>query len=345
MRSRANLPVFLAYLLICLGVAGFLGAQMGGEFILGGYHVRAVFKTASDLVPGDDVTMSGLRVGKVESLSPASGTTQATLIIHKQFAPLFADARAVIRQKNLLGETYIEVNRGGAATGRLGDGGLIDEQHTLTPVEIDQVLNALDPQIRDRLAMVLNSLGQATAGRGADLNTSAGDLAALAADLQVLSHTLASNSDHLDSLLADLSKVMQTLAAWHSEFRGMIADWDHVMQTLASREQALQGTLVEQDRVMAIFDEALSNGGAQGLNLALARAPTALDNLNHYLKGGLVQFGVVRNDTPGIAHLFDELASVMSGVGIADEAGPDKGKVVHMWRVFCAGQCFQVTVP
>src|SRR5437588_917558 len=139
---------------------------MGGEFILGGYHVRAVFKTASDLVPGDDVTMSGLRVGKVESLSPASGTTQATLIIHKQFAPLFADARAVIRQKNLLGETYIEVNRGDASQGAIADGGTINEDHTLTPVEVDQVLNALDPQVRDQLNIVINTLGQATAGRG-----------------------------------------------------------------------------------------------------------------------------------------------------------------------------------
>ena len=49
MRSRANLPVFLAYCVIALLAAGFLAAQMGGEFVLGGYRVSAVFKSASDL--------------------------------------------------------------------------------------------------------------------------------------------------------------------------------------------------------------------------------------------------------------------------------------------------------
>lgn len=345
MRSRSNLPVFLGYVVLCLLVAGFLGAQMGGEFMLGGYRVHAVFKTGADLVAGDDVTMAGLRVGKVESLSPSSDSTQVVLLMHKDFAPLFRDARAVVRQKNLLGEAYIEVNRGQPSTGAIADGGVIDEQHTLTPVEVDQVLNALDPQVRDRLAIVINSLGQGIAGRGADMNAAAADLQTVAVDLQTIAHSLASNSDHLDSLIADLAKIIETLAAWHSDFKAMIADWDKVMQTLASREQALQGTFTEQDRVLAIFDQALSNGAAEGLNRAIAQAPSTLDRASHYLDAGTRVFGVVRNDTPGIAHLFDELASVMSGIGIADEPGVDKGKTVHMWRVFCPGQCFGPQLP
>src|SRR5947209_17877824 len=123
---------------------------MGGEFVLGGYRVNAIFKTGADLVPGDDVTMAGRRVGKFESLSPMSGSGQVTMLLHRDFAPLFKDARAVIRQKNLLGETYVEVNRGDQAQGSIADGGTIDESHTLTPVEIDQVLSALDPQARDQ---------------------------------------------------------------------------------------------------------------------------------------------------------------------------------------------------
>jgi ABC-type transporter Mla subunit MlaD len=70
MRSRSNLPVFLAYALVSLLVVGYLAAQMGGEFVLGGYRVTAAFHTGAELVAGYDVTMAGLRVGKVESLSP-----------------------------------------------------------------------------------------------------------------------------------------------------------------------------------------------------------------------------------------------------------------------------------
>src|SRR5207237_7226263 len=189
------------------------------------------------------------------------------------FTRLFRDARSVIRRKNLLGETYVEVNRGDASQGAIADGGTINEDHTLTPVEVDQVLNALDPQVRDQLDIVINTLGQATAGRGQDTNASAADLSSVAVDLRVLAQTLANNSDHLDALISDLRKVMETLAAWHADFRAMIADWDNVMATLAFREQNLQGTIVEQDRVMAIFDHVLIGGAVHRLNDVLAEGP------------------------------------------------------------------------
>ena len=154
------------------------------------------------------------------------------------------------------------------------------------------MLNALDPTVRDQLNTVINTLGQATAGRGADMNASAGDLSSLAVDLQAMAHTLANNSDHLDALIADLTKVMETLAAWHADFRAMIADWDNVMATLASREQNLQGTIVEQDRVMSILDQALSGGAAQDLHGAIAQGPQLVDNANHYLNDAATLMGV-----------------------------------------------------
>jgi virulence factor Mce-like protein len=338
-RSRANLPTFLAFAVISLLVAGFLAAQMGGQLILGGYHVNAVFKSGSDLVPGDDVTINGLQVGQVESLSPMANDTRVSMLLHSNAAPLFEDARAVIRQKNLLGETYVEINRGSSQQA-LPDGGTIPEDHTLTPVEVDQVLQALDPQVRDELDILINSLGEATAGRGADMNATAGDISSLAVDLQAIAQTLASNSQDLDSLISDLRKVMDTLAAWHEEFRAMIADWDSVMAALAAREQNLQRTIVEQDRVTAILDQALSGGAAPGLHSALAQAPTAIDRTDHYLADATTVFKVVQDDSPGVARLFDELASVMSGIGTAQENGPQKGQTVHMWRVYCAGACF-----
>jgi hypothetical protein len=66
-----------------------------------------------------------------------------------------------------------------------------------------------------------------------------------------------------------------------------------------------------------------------------------VDNANHYLSGATTLFGIVQQDTPGIKQLFIELASVMSGIGTANEDGPQKGKTVHMWRVYCADECFQ----
>src|SRR5262249_49630119 len=109
MRSRTNLPVFLGYTAICLVVLAVLGTQMGGEFLLRPvYRASAVFAGGAQLVPGDDVTINGFRVGRVESLRPVQDGALADLQLHSEYAPLYRDARAMVKSKNLLGETYVE---------------------------------------------------------------------------------------------------------------------------------------------------------------------------------------------------------------------------------------------
>jgi phospholipid/cholesterol/gamma-HCH transport system substrate-binding protein len=327
MRGRLNLPIFAGYAIAALVVLGFLARQMGGEFFLQPvYHVKAVFATGSQLVIGDDVTIAGLRVGRVDSLSPEANGTEAQLAIHPQFLPMFDDARAVIKAKNLLGETYVELTRGSGAQ-KLPDGGSIPLDHTLTPIELSQVLQALDPNVRDHLVLLINSLGDAVAGRGSDLNTQAGDLKQLASDLVVISQTLVDNQQHFNQLLQSLGKIMDTLAAYHSQFRALIADWDRLMRALAAGEADLQGAITEDAHVMAIFDTALA-GNAAGLHAALAEAPQTIDNTNAYIGNGDKIFGQLGTQVPDIDAVFNRLASAFS----ATDPNGD-----HMWRVYCVG--------
>ena len=327
MRSRRNLPIFLAYAVASLLVVGFLARSMGGEFFgQPVYHVRAVFATGSQLVAGDDVTIAGLRVGRVEALAPEAAGTVVDLSLHPQYGPLFDDARAVIKAKNLLGETYVELSRGSDSQ-KLPSGGTIPLQHTLTPVELAQVLQALDPSVRDHLVLLINSLGDALAGRGQDLNLQAEDLKQLASDLVVISQTLVDNQQHFEALLTSLGKIMDTLAAYHSQFRALIADWDRLMKALAANEADLQGAISEDARVMAIFDQALA-GNAQGLHGALAEAPQTIDNANGYLGKGSLIFGQLGTEVPDIDAVFNRLASAFS----ATDPNGD-----HMWRVYCVG--------
>jgi virulence factor Mce-like protein len=326
-RSRRNLPVFAGYALASLLMLAFLARQMGGEFFLQPvYHVKAVFATGSQLVVGDDVTIAGLRVGRVDSLEPGAGGTVAALAIHPQFGPIFDDARAVIKAKNLLGETYVELSRGAPAP-KLADGGTIPLQDTLTPVELSQVLQTLDPSTRDHLVILINSLGESLAGRGQDLNLQAEDLKMLADDLVVISQTLVDNQQHFSQLLSSLGKIMDTLAAYHSEFRALIADWDRLMKALAANEANLEGTISQDAQVMATIDQALA-GNAQGLHGALAEAPQTVDNLNGYIGKGQVIFGQLGTEVPDIDEVFNELASAFS----ATDPNGD-----HMWRVYCVG--------
>jgi len=173
--------------------------------------------------------------------------------------------------------------------------------------------------------LTINTLGQATAGNGQDMNAAAGDLRVLAQSLEKIAATVASTSDRLDALIGGLTKVLETLAAWHAEFRALITDWDRLMRALAAREAALQGTFQHDDEVMTIFAQALSGPAATDLHQAIAEGPAAVDHSDHYLSDGQQVFPRLAQNSNSVAALFYELASVMSGID------PQTGR--HMWRV------------
>ena len=56
------------------------------------------------------MTLSGIRVCHIASLSPGQNGTVAQIDLQQQYAPLYRNARAVVKSKNLLGERYLEIN-------------------------------------------------------------------------------------------------------------------------------------------------------------------------------------------------------------------------------------------
>jgi phospholipid/cholesterol/gamma-HCH transport system substrate-binding protein len=323
-RSRFNLPLFVGYALLSLAVLGYLATQMGGQFLLQPtYRVTAVFAGGAQLVTSDDVTISGVRVGSLQSLEPAPDGARAVLQIAPRYAPLYRDARAMVKSKNLLGEAYVELSRGTAPSGPMPDGGVLDRGHTLTPVELSQVLDVLDPDTRQRLVLLINNLGEAVQGRGSDLNASTSDLRSVALSLETIARAVAARDGDLDTLIPSLRKVLDTLAAWHSQLRQLVGDWDRLMRELASRETDLQGLFVQEDRVMAILDAALSPN-ARPLHDTIALAPHLLGETDAYTSDAQVAFGQITPLTADVTALFYELASVMSGT---DAQGN------HEWRI------------
>ena len=79
-----------------------------------GYRFKANFPEAALLAKEADVRMAGVNVGKVRAteLGPGGRTTQAEIELDSRFAPVKVDTRAILRQKSLLGETYVELSPG-----------------------------------------------------------------------------------------------------------------------------------------------------------------------------------------------------------------------------------------
>ena len=123
--SIGRILVAVGFTLSCFGLLLFLWVTFGGPvpFKPESYRFTADFPEAITLQKEADVRIGGVSVGKVKDIGRAPesecdtdptvwNTTQATIEIDPQYAPISSDAKAILRQKTLLGETYIEITSG-----------------------------------------------------------------------------------------------------------------------------------------------------------------------------------------------------------------------------------------
>src|SRR5271165_4959079 len=116
MQKRAptlgNILVIILFVLSCFGLLLFLWESFGGPVPLKpkGYRFTIAFPRSLALAEQSDVRISGVDVGHVVSLSLGpEGRTQANIEVSGQYAPIRRNMHAILRQKSLLGETYVQL--------------------------------------------------------------------------------------------------------------------------------------------------------------------------------------------------------------------------------------------
>ncbi|MDX6651557.1 MAG: phospholipid/cholesterol/gamma-HCH transport system substrate-binding protein [Solirubrobacterales bacterium] len=245
--SLARILIAVGFALSCFGLLLFLWITFGGPTPLKpqSYRFTADFPEAIQIAQETDVRMGGVSVGKVKKLGvpkDASGTlnaTRATIELDPQFAPLPEDARAMLRQKTLLGETYVELTRGTAAGPKVPEGGHLASTQVQDQTQIDEIFNALDPQTRQNFRLWQQNAAVAGAGRGQDLNDALGNLGPFAADAASVLATVKHQNKSFGDLINHTGGFFAALSKSQDELRGAIANSNATFRAIANRDKAL----------------------------------------------------------------------------------------------------------
>src|SRR6476659_2879962 len=107
--------IMTIFTLSCFGLLLYLWSAFGGSIPLKprGYEFKASFAEATQLAQEADVRISGVTVGKVKKIELGDdGRSEATIELNEKYAPPPMDSRVILRQKTLLGETYVEMTPG-----------------------------------------------------------------------------------------------------------------------------------------------------------------------------------------------------------------------------------------
>jgi phospholipid/cholesterol/gamma-HCH transport system substrate-binding protein len=251
--SLGRILTMVAFSLSCFGIVLFLWLSFGGSVPLRpkGYQVNVAFPEATQLAQSAEVRISGVKVGRVRSVEPnkKSGLTDAVLEIDSRFAPIPRDTRAILRQKTLLGETYVEVSPGSPQGPELADGGSLPEGQVAETVELDEILRAFPPETRRQFSVWLDQQGLAVGDNAEAINDSLGLLTPFAEQTDEVLRVLNHQSAETRALVRDTGEVFDALTQRQGQLRELIVNSNRVWETTARRDAELADTF----RVLPTF--------------------------------------------------------------------------------------------
>jgi len=247
--TLGQIIIAIGFALSCFGLLLFLWLAFGGPVPLGseGYRVTVPFQEATQLAVESDVRISGVPVGKVKAVDLGTDENRdraiATIEIDAEFAPIPQDTRATLRQKTLLGETYVELTPGDAEDDTIPEGGELPDAQVSESVQLDEIFRSFDDTTRANFQTWMQDQSLSViGGRGYDLNAALGNLDPFAEETNDVLRILDSQRLATRQFVRDTGEVFDALSERQGQLRGLIQNTDEVFTTTANRDAELAET-------------------------------------------------------------------------------------------------------
>lgn len=281
----------ISLLVVCLAVFVSARADSGSD-----YRFSAVFDSVQGMVPGQLVKIAGARVGKVTDveLIPGKGRYRArmTMEIDGKYGPFRSDASCRLLPEGLISEKFVDCDPGTPSEPELpaGETGDPEVTETETPLALQDVLNIFSAPTDQRLRILLNELGIATAGRGEDI-----------AKLLRRTNPALTRADEVLSILNEQrDRIADSVAQTDRVLAELARDSKAVREFVAKGSAAAKSTAARPDELAA---------GIRELPPMLDAAETGLASLNRALAAGTPLLDDLRDAGPALTTFMDRLTS------------------------------------
>ncbi|HEX5852101.1 MAG TPA: MlaD family protein, partial [Solirubrobacteraceae bacterium] len=244
-----------------------------------GFRLKAQFATAMNIHPKSPVRIAGVDVGKVSSIERDGKAGLVTMEIESRGLPIHADATLKIRPRIFLeGNWFVELRPGSPSAPTVSSGDTIPITQTAQPVQLDQVLDALDTDTRANLQKFLVNVGEALSGkpnaaedaeqdpevRGLNAAQALNKLYVRAPSAErgaaVINQALGGTSTHdLSKLLASVGKVTTALNVHEQQLGELLENFNTFFGTLAGESTGLTTTVRELPKTLHGINHGLAS--------------------------------------------------------------------------------------
>jgi virulence factor Mce-like protein len=240
MQKRAptigNLLVIILFCLSCFGLLLFLWESFGGPVPLKpkGYQIRVAFPDGLLLAEQSEVRISGVPVGHVVVVTHGKdGRFHTTLEIQSRYAPLRSDMHAILRQKTLLGETYVQLIPESKTAPYLADGAQLPNSQVEPAVTLDGLLAAFDPKTREAFKVWQQALAEGINERGEQINATLADFTPFVEHANQLVTILNSQEGAVRAVIHNTGVVFDALASRDHDLESLIVNGEHTFHAAA----------------------------------------------------------------------------------------------------------------
>lgn len=258
--SRTRVTVLLTVVLLALMIGG--GVVLLRQTVFAPRTISALFTSATGIYPGDEVRVSGVKVGSIDSITPEG--TQTRLVLHiDRDVPIPADAKAVIVAPNLVSARYLQLTPAYRTSGpTMPDDTVIPLDRTAVPVEWDEV--------KTQLMRLATDLGPRSGVDGTSVSRFI-DSAANAMD---------GNGDKLRETITQLSGAARVLAEGSGNITDIIKNLQTFITTLRDSNQQI---VLFQNRLATLTS--VVDGSRDDLDAALKNLSVAIVDVQRFVAG------------------------------------------------------------
>ena len=229
---------------IAVLIVGFVLLR-GGD---GSYRVVMTLDNANQLVEGNQVKVGGVPVGTVDKIRLADdGRARVELSIKDDgLRPLAVDTHATVRSTSLSGiaNRYVALQPGRDRDSTIADGGAIPSSGVHGEVDLDEVLNTLDPTTQRELGMAVRGLGGALDGpAGEDLNAGLRALNPALSQVGLTEAEILRDQQRFERFIVESADVVSAVAQRDERLPSLVSGAHASLAAVARRSENLESSL------------------------------------------------------------------------------------------------------
>lgn len=289
---RAGAGIVAGVIVVALIVVGVLVVTSGGGKT---DHLTAYFTRTVGLYTGNDVRILGVKVGRVDSITP-DGTHVKVVMSYDGGDKLPATVDAVVIEPSIVSDRYIQLSPGYTTGATLPDNAVLQTDHTRVPLELDQVFGNL------------NSLNVALGPKGANKH------GALSRLIEIGAKNLRGNGAQFNAAFKEFSAAISTLAGSRGDLFATVSHLQQFTTTLANNDGGVRELNVNLAKVGGQLA-----GERKDLGAALANLATALSAVNNFVASNRAN---LTGDIHGLAKVTNVLSKEKEAITQFTDVAP-----------------------